>query len=214
MSQSFALVDALAAADLRVYLSRAAHIEEGAVRLIGRDGVLAVYAPVLYPHGLLDRAPTVLGLRTFAVDPGEPFDSVVPVRALLDRLERGDAAAALQLPAEAVGVPWAGVSPPRSGWLRLGEVPTERLEEAARAGIAEVATTIPEGTGEQLVNRVRAQVWGRPIESVPMLAAGAAFAAVGLGFASAGEEAALFEATPWVRLTTNRGHVLLRRGGA
>jgi len=42
MSQSFSLQDSLAAADLQTYLSRAARVEEGSVRLIAGSGVLAV----------------------------------------------------------------------------------------------------------------------------------------------------------------------------
>ena len=67
MSPSLTLVDALALRDLQVYLSRAARIEEGSVRLIGGGGILAVYVAVIYPAGLLDEVPTVLGLRTFAL---------------------------------------------------------------------------------------------------------------------------------------------------
>src|SRR6478735_60793 len=133
MSQSFSLVDALAVADLQTYLSRAARVEEGSVRLIAGSGVLAVYTAILYPRGLLDRTPTVLGLRTFATRGDVEFDAVVPIRSLLDRLarvreqaeaaaeeagERGASAAPagpleVRLPLEVSTVTWAGISPPR-----------------------------------------------------------------------------------------------------
>ena len=68
MSQSFSLTDSLSLADLQVYLSRAGRVEDGAVRLISAAGVLAVYTAILYPRGLLDSSPTVLGLRTVRAD--------------------------------------------------------------------------------------------------------------------------------------------------
>ena len=72
MSQSFSLSDSLSLGDLQVYLSRAARVEDGSVRLMSAAGVLAVYTAILYPRGLLDSSPTVLGLRTFALT--EPVD--------------------------------------------------------------------------------------------------------------------------------------------
>ncbi|WP_308464898.1 hypothetical protein [Rathayibacter soli] len=216
MSQSFSLVDALAVSDLQVYLSRAGRVEDGSVRLIAGAGVLAVYTAILYPHGLMDRIPTVLGLRTFATDPSVLFDAVVPSRSLLDRLARVEGAASgadpirINVPLEVSTVTWAGISPPRGGWLRVGETSAAVLERAAKAGIDEVATAIPSGTGEQLVQRVRGEVWGRPIDGIDFVPAGAAFAATSLGFL---DDAAvpIFETGPWTRLTTRRGHVLVRR---
>ena len=88
MTGTFSLVDSLALGDLHVYLSRAAKVEEGSVRLIADSGVLAVYVAIFYPVGLRDETPTVLGLRTFALTGDESFDVVVPVRSLLDRARR------------------------------------------------------------------------------------------------------------------------------
>ncbi|WP_158863851.1 hypothetical protein [Leifsonia sp. AG29] len=230
MSQSFSLVDSLAVADLQTYLSRAARVEEGSVRLIAGSGVLAVYTAILYPRGLLDRTPTVLGLRTFATDRSATFDSVVPIRSLLDRLARAreaaDAAAAetpaadgvaapapigIRLPLEVSTVTWAGISPPRGGWRQVGEIAVGPLEATARTGIAEVAEAVPTGTGEQLVQRVRAEVWSRPIEGLEYVPAGAAFAAESLGFLAPDEPVSILETGPWTRLTTRRGHTLVRR---
>ncbi len=220
MSQSFSLLDSLAVADLQTYLSRAARVEEGSVRLIGASGVLAVYTAILYPRGLLDRTPTVLGLRTFAIEHAEPFDAVVPIRSLLDRLARlGDALAAepvegpveVRMPLEVSTVTWAGISPPRGGWRPVGETSVDLLASTASAGIAEVAEAVPGGTGEQLVQRVRAEVWGRPIDGLEYVPAGAAFAAESLGFLAPDEAVAILETGPWTRLTTKRGHTLIRR---
>jgi hypothetical protein len=245
MSQSFSLQDTLAAADLQTYLSRAARVEEGSVRLIAGSGVLAVYTAILYPRGLLDQTPTVLGLRTFATGAAVEFDAVVPIRSLLDRLARvreaaesaaaasengsveeegsdGDESGAVdgavesaplevRLPLEVPTVTWAGISPPRGGWRQVGETTYELLQATAAAGIAEVAQSVPAGTGEQLVQRVRAEVWGRPIDGLEYVPAGAAFAAESLGFLSEGEAVTILETGTWTRLTTRRGHTLIRR---
>jgi hypothetical protein len=224
MTSSFLLSDALDLGDLSVFLGRAERIEDGSVRLIASNGVLAAYVGVLYPAGILDRSPTVLALRTFALPRQERFDVVVPIRAMLDRLARAGAEVAdraetdpveLSLPVESGTATWAGVSPPRSGWRPLdalgGGIAGDVLERAARDGIDEVARVIPTGTGEQIVGRVRSEVWGRDVEGAPRLPTGAAFAAYSLGFLRAGEPALVYENGPWLRLSTSRGHVLVRR---
>ncbi len=219
MSRSFTLVDSLALGDLHVFLGRALRVEDGSVRLIAGSGVLAVYVAVLHPVGLLDESPTVLGLRTFAVTSQEPFDVVVPVRSLLMRvegqLEAANSAVAepvtVNLPLEVASASWAAISPPRGGWHALEPTSAEVLDTVARAGIDEVATAIPTGTGEQIVHRVRSEIWGRPITGADNIPGGAAFAAVSLGFLGEGDPVAVYESGPWTRLTTKRGHVLVKR---
>ncbi|GAA1443671.1 hypothetical protein [Leifsonia poae] len=221
MSQSFSLLDSLSVSDLQTYLSRAARVEEGSVRLIGGSGVLAVYSAILYPRGLLDQTPTVLGLRTFAIQPEVAFDAVVPIRSLLDRLARisdalpvgdgVDGPVEVRMPLEVSTVTWAGISPPRGGWRPVGDASADLLQQTAKDGIAEVAEAVPTGTGEQLVQRVRAEVWGKPVEGLEYIPAGAAFAAESLGFLGEGEPVSILETGPWTRLTTKRGHVLVRR---
>jgi hypothetical protein len=221
MSRSFTLVDSLALGDLHVFLGRALRVEDGSVRLIAGSGVLAVYVSVLHPAGLLDESPTVLGLRTFAVASPDEFDAVVPVRSLLMRvegkLESANAAVGepvvVSLPLEVNSVSWAAISPPRGGWLALDPAPSEVLDAVARAGIDEVAAAIPTGTGEQIVHRVRSEIWGRPITGFDNIPGGAAFAALSLGFLGDGDPdlVAVYESGPWTRLTTKRGHVLVKR---
>jgi len=186
MSQSFILTDSYALSDLQVYLSRASRIEDGSVRLISAAGALAVY--------------------------------VVPVRSLLDRVARlaaagndQEAPVAVTVPLEVTTVTWAGISPPRGGWKLLGETDAALLTSAAAAGIDEVAATVPRDSGAQVVQRVRAEVWGRPIAGLEIVPAGAAFAAVSLGFLPKDEPVRLFETGPWTRLSTSRGHILVRR---
>ena len=219
MSRTFTLSDSLALGDLHVFLGRAMRVDDGSVRLIAGSGVLAVYVSVLHPAGLLDESPTVLGLRTFAIAAGEAFDAVVPVRSLAMRVESQVDAAALSptepvtitLPMEVNTVTWAAISPPRGGWLPLESTGSTVLEAAARAGIDEVASAIPTGTGEQIVQRVRTEIWARTIDGLDFVPAGAAFAALSLGFLADDETVAIYETGPWTRLTTRGGHVLVKR---
>jgi hypothetical protein len=209
---TFTLPDAPSLDDLQVYLSRAARVEEGSVRLIAGSGVLAVYCSVLAPAGLLDESPTVLGLRTLALAEPVTFDAVVPVRSLLQRLERaqGDSTTVVGLPMEVNTATWAAISPPRGGWQSLGEEPADLFDGAARAGIRDVAAAVPDGAGELIVRRVRTEVWGRPMAGAEHLPAGAAFAAFMLGFLG-DDPVRVYESGPWTRLTTQRGHVLVKR---
>jgi hypothetical protein len=219
MVQQLTLADSLALGDLHTYLQRAGRVEDGSVRLIAGNGILAVYTAILYPRGILDESPTVLGLRTFELLDTEDFDAVVPMRSLVERIVRlrdqladdqESRPVTMSRPPEVNTVTWAGISPPRGGWRALGEADAATLEAAARAGIDEVAAAIPAGTGEQLVQRVRSEVWGRGVDGLEYVPTGAAFAAFSLGFL--GEDPVrLFETGPWTRLTTRRGHVLVRR---
>ncbi|SIN73143.1 hypothetical protein [Agromyces cerinus] len=219
MAQQLTLADSLSLGDLHTYLQRAGRVEDGSVRLIAGSGILAVYTAILYPRGILDESPTVLGLRTFALADDEEFDSVVPMRSLVERIVRArgelgedddSRPVSMSRPPEVNTVTWAGISPPRGGWRPLGTTDSATLETAARAGIDEVAEAIPAGTGEQLVQRVRSEVWGRGVEGVEYLPTGAAFAAYSLGFLG-DDEVKLFETGPWTRLSSRRGHVLVRR---
>ena len=218
MSSAFNVQDALALEDLTTYLGRAARVEDGSVRLIASGGILAVYVAVLYPAGLLDESPTVLGLRTFSLPEREEFDVVVPVASMLSRLERAkgesrDPAAAVRvsIPMQVNSVTWAAISPPRGGWTALAAPGADVLDAIARAGIDEVATAIPTGTGEAIVHKVRSQVWGKPVPGFDYVPAGAAFAALSLGFLNPGDTVTVFETGPWTRVTTRGGHVLIKR---
>lgn len=218
MSRTFSLVDSLALSDLQTFLGRAGRVEDGSVRLIADSGVLAAYVAIFYPVGLHDETPTVLGLRTFALTEGGPFDAVVPVRSLLERLAKlradvDDPAApvTVSLPIEVNTVVWAAISPPRGGWHGLEPIPAENLVVIADAGIAEIRDAVPAGTGEQLVHRARAEVWGRPVEGFEHIPAGAAFAGHTLGFLAPPEPLRVYETGPWTRLSSERGHVLVRR---
>lgn len=215
MSATFTLTTLPAAQDLSVLLGRALRLDDaGAVRLIADSGVLAVYVAVITPKGLLDRGPTVLGLRTFALSEGH-LDVVVPIRSMNARVDAALASTTegpitIGLPAPVNTVVWSAISPPRGGWQRMSSLEPSGFAVAARAGIDEVAAAIPEGTGEQIVHRVRSEVWGRPLPDAHHLPAATAFALEALGFL--GDDAVQqFAAGPWIRLSTARGHVLVKQ---
>jgi hypothetical protein len=199
--------------DLATYVTRARRVDpDGAARLMAQQGVLAAYvSPV---HGA--PGPTVLGLRAVALaDPGVELDVTVPLSALADRFAaaesgRSDGTELAVPPMRATDAGWAGVSPPRRGWeLRTALDPAE-LTAVARAGVEEIAEALPDAVGAHVVAQVRAGVWGRGLPTTPAIAAGAAFAADALGFLDPQEPVAVRQAGPWWRLSTSRGHVLVR----
>jgi hypothetical protein len=135
----------------------------------------------------------------------------VPLAALGDRFAASPDGPTLAVPpTRATDAGWAGVSPPRTGWeLRTALDPAE-LTTVARAGVLEVAAALPEAVGGHVVAQVRGAVWGRGLPTLPGIAAGAAFAADALGFLDVQEPVAVRQAGPWWRLSTSRGHVLVR----
>ncbi|MFC4903815.1 hypothetical protein [Kocuria oceani] len=222
MSRSLPLTDPRDVADLRTFLTRARGVDpQGAVRFQARGRAVGAYVCVLEPHGLLDRTPTVLGLRTAALAREHDLDVTVPLGGVLDRMPRqGQEQAEVGLPPMDAAVSWAGIAPPLSGWTPVGAVAGDAVRETARAGIAEVARTVPTDAGAAVVDTVRSQVWSRSSGWAEVLAGrlggapvpdGAAFAAYSLGFLRPGAEVAVAENGRWVRLSTPGGHVLTKR---
>jgi hypothetical protein len=217
MSSILALPDQAALRDLQVLLDRAALADDSAAaRLILENSVLAVYVSVLHPRGLLDSGPTVLGLRTVEAS-GDDLDVVVPIRSLQVLLnealaEAHDDAAQLTVPTSVNTVMWAAISPPRGGWERMGSIDPSVFDAAARAGIAEVATAVPGALGSDLVHRVRSEVWGAPLDGFEHVPAGAAFAALSLGFLG-DDVIEQYGSGSWLRFSTQRGHVLVKHVG-
>nr|WP_217500418.1 hypothetical protein [Arthrobacter sp. C9C5] len=199
-------------ADLRTFATRARAIEDGAIRLNASGPVLAAYVCVLRPRLLGEATPTILGLRTVALAAPAELDVTVPLSAVLDRLARAGADdVEFPVPPMTVTESWAGVGAPRAGWEPLGALPDTVLRLAAEAGITEIAAIIPDKPGALIVNNARATVWGRPLPDAGGLPAGAAFAALTLGFLADGEQS-LFRSGRWFRLSSPRGHVLVRAG--
>lgn len=212
MTNSVRLASEHDSADLQVFLERADRLGCDNVWLVGAGKALAAYVAVLTPQGLLDVAPTVLGMRVFerAEEDTVPLDTVVQVRAMLDRLAHDKIT--IPLPVGQAGVAWAGVSPPRADWTPTGELLEIELQLTAKAGIEEVAKA--NGLGTNIVTAVRQEVWRRPLRvlgsdperTVP---AGVAFAAFGLGFLNTGA-ARVTSSGSWMRMTTDRGHILVK----
>lgn len=197
--------------DLRAFLTRAKRLDEkGLVKLKVDGGVLGVYVSPIFTASLLDRGPTVLGLRTIQVDAG-PMDAAFEVSSILERVSGVGEDLVLQLPPNQARAAWTGITPPRHQWQRVASIPNDVITQAAEQGIAEVAQAIPDAIGASIANRVRQQVWGRVLSDDLAYPAGSAFALVGLGFLNPLEEVSVFEAPGWVRFSTSFGHVLTKR---
>ena len=85
---------------------------------------------------------------------------------------------------------WAGVSPPRGGWVQIETIAASVLAARAQWGIAAVAESMPQNPGEDAVRAVRAAVWGAADDALGGLPLGVAFAAFTLGFIVGEEDAA------------------------
>lgn len=215
MINPFLLADEQSALDLQSYLNRAKRLDpDGMVRLRAFGEVLAAYVAPIFSGNLMDSGPTVLGLRTCELATDTEVDAVVKIAAVQERL-----AHLLDTPEtkeykiqllESSRTPWAGISPPRQGWVSMGTINETRLTQIARDGIAEVAAAIPESVGGPIAARIRGEIWGRGIDLESQVPTGAAFAAAGLGFLTENEEVGLFHADGWVRLSSMHGHVLAK----
>ena len=211
LTRSFRFADPRDLADLKTFVTRAKAIDDGAIRLQATGSVLAAYVCVLRPRLLGESTPTILGLRTMALAAPSTTDVTVALSAVLDRLARaGEDDVELPVPPSTVTESWTGVGAPRSGWELVGPVSDASLRETADAGMASVAGIVPDNPGALIVNNARAAVWGKEMDESG-LPAGAAFAALALGFLADGDQK-LYRAGRWFRLTGPRGHVLARAG--
>ena len=207
MTQRLLFSDSDAAADALTFARRTTALGDGAVRLRAEDGVLLMSSAPLAPRGLMDATPTVLGMRALRVDPELVCDVVVEASALLLDPENRSA---VILPTTGLSPAWAGVAPPRAGWVEAGSIDASTLAARAQWGIAAVAESVPADSGEDAVRAVRAAVWGPPDDALDGLPLGAAFAAFALGFIVGEERAVVRTSGPWTRVTLARGHVVVR----
>ncbi|MUK00775.1 hypothetical protein GM708_01815 [Vibrio cholerae] len=212
MSSSLSFADPQTVADFRTFTARARANDDGGMRLLAVGRVLAAYVCTLRPTVLGEAVPTVLGLRTMALAEDAEVDLTVSLGSVLDRLARLEGPeVSFSVPTVSVAENWAGVLPPRSGWATVGTVTTDLLERAAKDGVGEVARSLPDRAGAPLVSSARTAVWGRPLAGVPAaVPAGAAFGAFSLGFLEPGAGATIHTNGRWSRLSTSRGHVLVR----
>ncbi|WP_104178834.1 hypothetical protein [Arthrobacter sp. B0490] len=211
-STELRFADAQSVADFRTFTARARANDDGGMRLLAVGRVAAAYVRTLGPTVLGEPLPTVLGLRTMALEAEAGVDVTVSLGSVLDRLARmpGDDVV-FPVPTTTVTETWAGILPPRSGWEHAGGVSCAVLDRAARDGIGEVARSLPDRAGAPVVSTARAAVWGRPLEGVAgAVPAGAAFGAFSLGFLVPDGEATIHRNGRWSRVSTARGHVLVR----
>ena len=208
MSTPLNLADPETAVDAQTFASRAARVGDGAVRLRASGGILVMSCAPIAPRGILDTAPTILGVRALAADPELVCDLVVDGASLRAH------GVTLELPDAGVRAAWAGISPPVSGWTVTGEIASTDLAAAAHRGMEEVATSVPTNAGEDVVRQIRAAGWGAPDAGLGGLPRGVGFVAQVLGFLGPDvESVSMRETGAWVRLSLRRGHVLVRRSG-
>jgi hypothetical protein len=179
------------------------------VRLQVLGGLLLATVAVIEGSGLMGDG-TVLGMRAVGVAPSDALDTTVSFASVSDRLARDDGGAVLSVPPTTVRAPWSGLTPPRDGWEPVGQLDGEAVDSVARQGISQVAQGTPDGAGGHAVDALRRRTWGAMSDTVPPIAAGLAFGAHVLGFTVAGEPASVSANGRWTRLSTARGHVLVR----
>jgi hypothetical protein len=208
MTSELMFADSYTREDLRTYVNRARSLDaDGAIRLQSHGMALAAYVGILPGHGLMTEG-AVIGLRVIAL--GEPvdLDVTVSLASVSERLAR-KGISAFSIPPSTVSVGWAALTPPRSGWKKVGDVSVADLKTVATQGITEIAQGTPEGSGAHAVAALRQRVWARDTQTTPPIPSGAAFAAYALGFLVP-EHAQVYAHGHWTRLSTETGHVLIR----
>jgi len=197
--------------DLVGYLERAKKLDpDGLVKFKTFWDVLAIYVAPIFSSGLLSDGPTVLGLRTIKLENAPQLDANFEIAHILERLAHLGEDRSLSLPPVQQRAVWTGITPPREGWEHAGEIPQQQLSLWAKDGVTEVATTLPESIGASIAQKVRSQVWGKPVGFDVKFPAAVAFAISGLGFMSQGEMVKVYRARGWVRLSSRHGHVLAK----
>ena len=197
-------------ADLGTFLARARKANpDGAVRLQVLGGLLVATVAVIEGSGLMGDG-TVLGMRVASIAPSDAVDTTVSFASVSDRLARDGGGAVLSVPPMTVRAPWSGLTPPRDGWEPVGQLDGAAVDSIARQGISQIAEGTPDGAGGHAVDALRRRTWGAMSDTVPPIAAGLAFGAHVLGFTVAGQPASIAANGRWTRLSTGRGHVLVR----
>lgn len=187
------------------------------IRVQGFAGGVACFVAPLYPAGLDDATPTVLGVRTVRAVVDQGLDVVLPLAEFREVVAAagGSDEGRFVLPGEAHTAVWTAISPPRANWRSMGHVPVTVLRAALSEGIREVTTSAGSGDGDAhagglIVHRVRAAVWGRKLPGAAGVPAGCAWALDGLGFFGAETSVPVWRSGPWFRLAASFGDVLAR----
>lgn len=213
------LADEGEAADLAAFLSRLLHYDRSAaVRLQAAGTALAVFG----------RPPSFEVLVIRAVRLAKPYedgldatlDVTVSAGELLEAVDEKAATAAV--PGAVTGPPWAGVLPPRGGWLAETGLPApEALRGLVAAAVAEFRSRTGELPDDRRtraeLDRIGREIWSRTVGNT-RLPVRVVHAAQSLGFLRAvresGEtESRLFSSGAWLRLRTPYGSVAVRTAG-
>lgn len=197
--------------DVLTFAARSSRFGDGHLRLRTHNGVLAASAAALVPKTPASSAcPTITVMRFVPISDDLSFDRAVEASKIIadEKLET------LQLPDQNLHLAWAALSPPKGEWERVDAISSPLIATKAQLGIAEVANQLPDAPGEDIVRKIREAVWGRSEESMFGLPLGAAYAAFSWGFVIGNEDAVLFKAPGWWRLSMARGHVLVREAKA
>lgn len=204
MPHTLPLADPETAKDVLTFVGRAGRVGDAGVRLQAAGGVLALTTAVLSPQTLFDQTPTILAMRIVHADPELECDVVVEGLTPTESPER------LAFPDTGLSPSWAGMSPPRRGWVVEASLDASVIAQRAQWGISAVARGAGVGSGEEAVRSLRAAIWGEPDDDLDGLPRGMAFAADAMGFISGEERVAVSRAGRWTRLAFRRGHVLAR----
>lgn len=213
MNQIIKFLEPADVQDLQGFLARAKKLDtDGLVRIKSYGNVLAVSVSPVFESSLLGTGPTVIGMRTIQVANEPEVDLSFELSAMLDRLASPliQLTLRLELPPVTKRDAWTGVSAPLDGWEHLQDVSSIDVQNAAEAGIEEVGQALGKSIGVSIATKVRAEVWGRPVDFSPNVCAGACFGLYGLGFIAQGSSVQLFRSGSWLRLTTPYGHVLTK----
>jgi hypothetical protein len=198
-------------AGLLVYLRRLLSLDlRAAVRLQASSRVLGVWGSP--PLDVLTLRPVAL-----AEPLTRPLDVTLSATRLAERLEAAPEAgdAPTELPPNVPGPAWAGLLPPRGGWVAGAVVPAATVHDAVRVaveGFARRRARLTEPDRSQAaLQAIADELWAAPVVgAVPLRAAQAADLTGLLG--QDGEVTAY--ATPgWLRLGCAGGSVAVRTEG-
>lgn len=191
-------------AGLAAYLARLLRLDPAAAVRIQAGGSVA---------GVWSGPPLdVLALRPVRLAEPCGADRTVAAAALHAAVQRPVRLAThVPVPAAVVGVAWAGVLPPRTGWEPGAVVSVASVREAVGLAVAAFRRRVDPASAPAAQQRVATAVWQEPGPGgVPLRAAHAAEL---LGLLGPPEgEVAVLAAGPWWRLACPGGSVAVRVG--
>lgn len=182
MTVQLRAADAGEAADLAAFLGRLIHYDRAAaVRLQVTGDRLAVFGRPASFEVLAIRTVLLADVPSGSGDAstGEELDRTVSAGELLEGID--ESAGSLVVPAAVTGPPWAGVLPPRGGWLPEPGLPSpDAVRQAVAAVVVEFRARTeelaPQERTRAALDRIGHEIWSRPVgdSDLPVRAAHAA----------------------------------------